>query len=63
MNSIAWILPNSKEATKAKLNNYIVTVEEIEKQKGKQLPVTGDTRITKCELASANRVQYELKQY
>jgi len=45
--AIAWIVPNSKEATKTKLDNYIVTVEEIEKRTGEQLPVIGDARITK----------------
>lgn len=45
--AIAWIVPNTKDATKPKLDNYIVSVDEIEKLTGESLPVTGDARITK----------------
>lgn len=46
-NAIAWIVPNTKDATKARLDSYIVTVEQIEKLTGERLPVTGDARTTK----------------
>ncbi|CAG0994775.1 Nuclease [Myxococcaceae bacterium] len=46
-NSIAWIVPNTKDATKGKLDSHIVTVEQIEKLTGERLPVTGDARTTK----------------
>jgi endonuclease G len=45
--AIAWIVPNTKDAVEAKLDSYIVTVEDIEKRTGEKLPVTGDARITK----------------
>ena len=45
--AIAWIVPNTKEATEAKLDSYIVTVEDIERRTGEKLPVTGDARTTK----------------
>ncbi|SMF96147.1 endonuclease G [Methylomagnum ishizawai] len=46
-NAIAWIVPNTKDATKAKLDGYLVTVADIEKRTGEKLPVTGDARTTK----------------
>lgn len=46
-NAIAWIVPNSKEATKAKLDSYLVSVADIEKRTGEKLPVTGDARTAK----------------
>jgi len=45
--AIAWIVPNTKDAVEAKLDGYLVTVEEIERLTGEKLPVTGDARITK----------------
>jgi endonuclease G len=45
--AIAWIVPNSKEATEAKLDRYLVTVADIEKRTGEKLPVSGDARTTK----------------
>nr|WP_245245722.1 DNA/RNA non-specific endonuclease [Methylocaldum sp. RMAD-M] len=45
--TIAWIVPNSKEATAKRLDDYLVTVEEIEQLTGEMLPVTGDARTTK----------------
>ncbi len=45
--AIAWIVPNTKDATKAKLDSYIVTVEQIEKLTGERLPVTRDARTAK----------------
>jgi endonuclease G len=45
--AIAWIVPNTKDATAKKLDHYLVTVEEIERLTGEKLPVTGDARITK----------------
>lgn len=47
--TIAWIVPNTKDATMSKLDNYIVTVEEIEKQTGERIPITGDTRTQKLK--------------
>lgn len=45
--AIAWIVPNSKEATAKRLDDYLVTVDEIERLTGEKLPVTGDARTTK----------------
>lgn len=45
--AIAWIVPNTKDATMSKLDNYIVTVADIEKQTGESLPITGDARTKK----------------
>jgi endonuclease G len=46
-NAIAWIVPNTKDATQSKLDSYIVTVADIEKRTGEKLPVAGDARTTK----------------
>ena len=45
--TITWIVPNTKEAVKAKLDSYLVTVADIEKITGEKLPVTGDARTSK----------------
>lgn len=37
--AIAWIVPNSQEATKKNLDKYLVTVDEIEKITGEKIPV------------------------
>lgn len=50
--TIAWIVPNTKDATEAKLDNYLVTVEEIEALTGEKLPVTGDAKTTKPKESS-----------
>lgn len=36
---IAWIVPNSQEATKRNLDQYLVSVEQLEKVIGEKLPV------------------------
>jgi endonuclease G len=48
-NTIAWIVPNSKDATEAKLDRYLVTAADIEKLTGEKLPVSGDARTTKAK--------------
>jgi endonuclease G len=35
---IAWIVPNSQEATKKRLDEYLVSVEELEKRSGESFP-------------------------
>ena len=35
---IAWIVPNSKEATKKRLDQYLVSVEELEQRTGETFP-------------------------
>jgi endonuclease G len=45
--AIAWIVPNTKDATMSKLDSYIVTVVDIENQTGEHLPVTGNAHIQK----------------
>jgi len=47
--AIAWIVPNTKDAVEAKLDSYLVTIEEIERLTGEKLPVTRDARTTKPE--------------
>jgi endonuclease G len=37
--AIAWIVPNSVEATKRHLDDYLVTVDELEKLTGESFPV------------------------
>ncbi|MGZ8212873.1 MAG: DNA/RNA non-specific endonuclease [Methylosarcina sp.] len=37
--AIAWIVPNSPEATKRNLDRYLVTVDEIEQLTGEKIPV------------------------
>jgi len=36
---IAWIIPNSVNATKKKLDDYLVSVREVEQQTGETIPV------------------------
>lgn len=44
---IAWIVPNSKKATRKILNKYIVSIEEIEKITGEVIPVSGFNKYDK----------------
>jgi len=44
---IAWIVPNSKEATKKNLDLYLTSIAEIEKLTGEKLPVADYSRSTK----------------
>jgi len=37
--AIAWIVPNSAQATKKNLDRYLVTVDEIERLTGEKIPV------------------------
>jgi endonuclease G len=37
--AIAWVVPNSKEATRKKLDRYLVSVDELEKLTGETIPV------------------------
>lgn len=37
--AIAWIAPNSQEATGKRLDQYLVSVDEIEKVTGEPIPV------------------------
>lgn len=42
--AIAWIVPNSKEAKKGRLDDYLVSVAEIERVTGEEIPVADDTK-------------------
>ena len=44
---IAWIIPNSSAAKRDNLDDYLVSVAEIEKITGEKIPVTGDARTQK----------------
>lgn len=37
--TIAWIVPNSQEATKKNLNRYLVSIDELEQVIGEKIPV------------------------
>ena len=37
---LAWIIPNMAQATKQRLDRYLVTVEELEKRTGANLVMT-----------------------
>jgi endonuclease G, mitochondrial len=37
--AIAWVVPNSKDATKKRLDSYLVSVDELEKITGEKIPV------------------------
>jgi endonuclease G len=37
--AIAWIVPNSQEATGKRLDQYLVSVDEIEKMTGEKIPI------------------------
>jgi endonuclease G len=37
--AIAWVVPNSKDATKKRLDSYLVSVDELEKLTGEKIPV------------------------
>lgn len=42
--AIAWIIPNVQEATKSKLDSYLVTVAEVERLTGERIPVDNKAR-------------------
>lgn len=42
--AIAWIVPNSKEAKKGRLDDYLVSVAEIERVTGEEIPMADDTK-------------------
>ena len=35
---IAWIIPNTRDATRKRLDQYVVSVEELERQIGETFP-------------------------
>ncbi len=37
--AIAWIVPNSQEATRKRLDDYLVSIEDLEKATGETIPV------------------------
>lgn len=45
--AIAWIIPNSSQATRDNLDDYLVSVAEIEKITGEKIPVADEVRIKK----------------
>jgi len=45
--AIAWIVPNSQEATRKKSNDYIVSIEQIESITGEIIPVSDFTKYGK----------------
>ena len=46
---IAWIIPNSPDAKRKKLDEYLTTVANIEEVAGVKIPVTGDARTRKLK--------------
>jgi endonuclease G len=36
---MAWVVPNSKEATRKQLDRYLVSVDELERLTGETIPV------------------------
>lgn len=46
---IAWIVPNSTDAKRSKLDNYLVSVAEIEKQTGEKIPVNAELKNEKLK--------------
>jgi endonuclease G len=46
---IAWIVPNSTEATKRNLDRYLVTVDEVERLTGENIPVADYAKHDKPE--------------
>lgn len=46
---IAWIIPNSSDAKRKKLDEYLTTVANIEEITGVKIPVTGDARTRKLK--------------
>jgi len=41
---ISWIVPNSSTAQRSKLDNYLVSVAEIERRTGEKLPVNAELK-------------------
>lgn len=37
--AIAWVVPNLPDATKKKLDNYLVSIDELERVTGEKIPV------------------------
>ena len=45
--TIAWVVPNSKDATRKNLDKYLVTINEIEHLTGEKIPVADYAKDTK----------------
>jgi endonuclease G len=45
--AIAWIVPNSQEAIRKNVNQYLVTVHDIERITGEKIPVADYVKDTK----------------
>ena len=39
---IAWVIPNSQEATQARLDTYLVSIQELEARTGETFPEVPD---------------------
>lgn len=46
---IAWIIPNKQSATRKRLDNYLVTVSDVESAAGLKVPVPGHLKSQKPE--------------
>ena len=50
--AIAWIVPNSQDATGKRLDQYLVSVDEIEKVTGEKIPVADYAKHEKLNASS-----------
>jgi endonuclease G, mitochondrial len=46
---IAWVIPNTQEAKRENLDDYLVSVADIEKMTGEKIPISGDARTRKLK--------------
>lgn len=45
--AIAWIVPNSSDALRKNLDNYLVSIQEIEQKTGEKIPLTNYSKTKK----------------
>ena len=48
---IAWVVPNSSEATKKKLDDYLVSIDNLEDETGEKIPVADYAKHDKPEVS------------
>ena len=49
--AIAWVVPNSSEATKRRLNHYLVSIDDLEAETGEKIPVADYAKHNKSNVS------------
>jgi endonuclease G, mitochondrial len=49
--AIAWVVPNSSEATKKRLDHYLVSIDDLEAETGEKIPVADYAKHDKSDVS------------